>query len=110
MKTHKTVAEFLRCAKGLIKRGWTQGRYAKSKAGRGVDVMSKSAAKFCMIGAMLRCDGDSLTPSRLYMKASDTLNSVVPGGRVAVFNDTAKSKAEVLAKYDEAIRLARQEH
>lgn len=106
MKKHETAAEFLRCAKRLVRKGWAQGRYAQSKSGRQVDVMSRSATKFCMIGAMLRCDGDAFMPSPLYMQARRTMAKVVPHSDVARYNDAAgRKKSEVLAMYDTAIAL-----
>jgi len=38
----------------LIKRGWCQGNYAKTKNGRPTKVNSKAAVKFCILGAIQR--------------------------------------------------------
>lgn len=104
MKQHKTIAEFLRCAKSLVKRGWIQGDYARTAGGRWSPVHEPQAAKFCMMGALRRC-GDG---TRLYYKAVDKLSSVCPMGNIPEFNDyQGRKKSHVLAKFDEAIRKCR---
>ena len=102
MKKHDTVADLLRCAKRLIVKGWSKGSYARTKKGTVCDLQSRSAAKFCMSGALTRCG----TYSPLHWPARDIMNRVVKRGMPS-FNDApSTTKSMALAKFDEAIRLA----
>lgn len=104
---HKTVKSFLKCAKTiLVKKGWCQGEYAQNRHGDSRDVTDRSAAKFCMVGALKRCDGDGLSP--MYFAARKVLTAQVPsGGSITGFNDAhGRKKAEVLAIFDDAIKAS----
>ena len=103
MKKHKTAAEVLACAKRLIAKGWCQHRYAVNSKGREVDPQDESAAKFCMLGALEHCEPWG---TNLFSAARGSLHQVTDGP--ARFNDEpGRKKKDVLAKYDEAIKLAK---
>lgn len=106
MKKHKTVREFLKCAKTiLVRKGWCQGKYAVTKSGAPTKTTSRDAAKFCMVGALRRCDGEQL--SSMYIDARRLLTDAIPSSGIATFNDTAgRKKKEVLAMFDKAIKMA----
>jgi hypothetical protein len=94
----------------LVKKGWCQGAYARSR--RGFKLQSgkdKSAASFCAEGALERA-----TPEHKDFKLCKTLLSyalgVLPSGRwsIASINDDPTLKpevaqAQILAGYDNVI-------
>lgn len=82
---------------------WTQGQYARDSAGHGSSPMSKTAVCFCSEGAILRVTrepNDVVLADRLLRKAT--------GEPTYVFNDT-RTHTEVLAAFDRAIELAKEE-
>lgn len=98
-------SEILIKAKGLIDtpEKWTQGEFARSEKGLSVQPTSPRATCFCSVGAIRKigsrgCGG---------VHISYDLLSGVMGGSVINFNDT-HTHAEVMAAWDEAIKIARE--
>lgn len=101
MKTPKTI---LRQARALVAKGWTQDRYAADKWRHEVDFDSPSACRFCASGAIRRVSiGSPVTQAYDLM---DRAAGPDHAGFVA-FNDyPGRTKAEVLAMFDRAIKAA----
>ena len=92
----------------ILEKGWTQGSLAKDKSGACVSVNSKSAARFCLIGALgisdkelikLRYLGSNITDPKY--DAYNYLTSRL--GNLTIFNDEAKSKKVVMAALHSAV-------
>lgn len=79
----------------LIKRGWTQGAFARDDAGNSVHVSAPFACEWCLMGAAMNaCNG--LSPFKVggfYGFIEDAL----PGIGIVTFNDTTgRTQQEVL--------------
>lgn len=98
------VVKVLRKARALVAKGWTQGTYARSKSGRPVKHLGRAAARFCAIGALdvaAHSSGDRFT----YSDARDALRQAVGVHLLPEWNDeSGRTKADVLAAFDRAIR------
>jgi hypothetical protein len=53
-----TPTTFLKKVRKFIERGWCQGYFALNKEGREVDARSRSACKWCLIGAICKTTPD----------------------------------------------------
>lgn len=95
MRKFKTVAALLD-----RKERWTKSAYARSKIGRVVDVTSKSAVRFCLIGAIERVYGRGEN----YISATNKLVNVINTERIMAFNDNDKTTFNMVRK---AVRLAK---
>lgn len=103
-----TVVQVLRKARALIRKGWTQGTGARTKSGKGVDSMARSAVRFCCLGAIWRFDHGAVTDSVRCLSRAINGKSIEWDSEhldvVERFNDNpARKKAEVLALFDRAI-------
>lgn len=106
-KRPQTALACLVEARRLIERpeSWAKGYYAFDKRDRPVPSANTEAVKWCPLGAMLRADGPKL------QQAADFLEGAIGPSwynNVATFNDApSTTHADVLAKFDEAIALAK---
>jgi len=90
--TNAEVVTILRKARRLLNKGWTQKSLARDKWGHDVnDVMSKSACKFCLTGAVLRAtplnnrDGN-FTYNSTYHQIITMMNRTLSFSRIAADN------------------------
>jgi hypothetical protein len=81
----------------IIEKGWTQGAAAKDAEGNDVGVDSEKAVSFCLVGAFTRAE------TELNIVDVDGEYTVIKfhvynqfGMGLPTFNDTRKSKEEVL--------------
>ena len=97
-----TPTEILKEARRLIaEKGWTQGSFARHSNGDPIGPLGDNAACYCALGA-IRKTGNG--PEQVF--AVFALADVV-GDYVSDWNDDpARTKEEVLAAFDEAIRRA----
>lgn len=95
-----TPTEILKEARRLIaEKGWTQGVYARHANGNLIDPMEGNAACFCSLGAIWKVGG-----ILEHAFAVIALEGVI-GISLAEWNDDpSRTKEEVLAAFDEAIR------
>lgn len=100
-----TPLEVLICARKLIARPrwWTRGVCARDRFGVQVSPSSGGAYCWCAYGALIRAAGYGPL-----LSAAVVILERVIGSRMTLFNDGA-DHAEVLAKFDEAIALAKAE-
>lgn len=100
------IADRLRAARELIAdpEHWTQKRFACNKDGLTVNACSRSATRFCALGAVRRVG----MPDEVECEAISRLNSAAAElylvSMVSV-NDK-RTHADVLKVYDRAIQLA----
>lgn len=105
-RQHKTPAAFLRCAKAILRKGWTQGWFATAADGSRVDAADPKAVKFCMLGAMQKC-AQGQKSMEVYFEARNALILSVPHRDVPNFNDAGcRTLEEVLERFDKAIMAA----
>ena len=109
-KSKPTVVDVLKRMRVLLRRGWTQGYYAHSKTGRQVEFYSKSAARFCLIGAEHRALTD-LNAHDLGLnrpvQALIAKCAKVPRIEIVAYNDNPKrKKSEILQVVNCAIKTA----
>lgn len=103
-----STKEILIGARENLKLGWTKGCFARSAKGAPVETYSSEATCWCLIGAVrvsayrLYQSGKTRIPAS---KALTVLQSIVPGGHVASFNDKQTSVDDVLALIDQAIQV-----
>lgn len=71
---------------------WTQGSYARNKAGKEVDSHSPEACAWCMAGAIEKCYPNDTELVLIYSRILDEISPL----NVAKFNDS-RTHAEVLA-------------
>jgi hypothetical protein len=99
-----TTKEMLTEARSLIKKGWTQGSFAKDVNGNEVDPKSSQAVSWCSLGAMeaaCYCPRDSRLP------ILDILRRAAGTCVISDWNDHPNTtKEEILAAFDKAIELA----
>lgn len=115
-----SAVEVLTKARALIEKGWTQGTNARQKNNRETSPQSKTACKFCAIGAMVREANLESLFSRdrrsLATRLDHALAKVHPEfipdednslRAIAQFNDLpTTTKEQILEVYDHAIRQA----
>lgn len=107
LKEQTTAIVTLTLARDLLtkRNAWTRGTYARAPGGYPVEVEDPRATQFCMLGALVR-----VSPQRLGMQHALTALDRVLGASVHHFNDKqARSKADVLAAFDLAIEVLRDE-
>jgi hypothetical protein len=108
-----TPVDVLRRMKALLRKGWTQGWYARTAQGNYCRTDSKNAATFCLVGAHDRARRDLSGPVSLHylMKCVGGDNSNIVGfDNIVDFNDNSKrTKKEILQVVDCAIKLAKEE-
>jgi len=102
----KTLVDVLVEARSLIEcpRWWTRDDLARDCNGVRVNPSGPRAYCWCALGAIVRAAGPGLSQRR----AAALLFRRVIDGDIVTFND-ASNHAEVLAKFDEAIALAKAE-
>lgn len=95
------VAHLRRMRRRIVK-GWCQGAYARDKFQRGIDYKNPKACSWCLLGALYATSkgADHLSTVRRFLHANGEFS-------MPTFNDQAKSKDQVLAALDKAIRYAR---
>lgn len=98
------TSELLKAAKAKIayEKCWTQGASARDAIGDAVDYTHDSAVCYCSTGILTKLLPKS--PQHVWRKAWDALSKATCGF-IAVYNDN-HTHAEVMAKWDEAIKLA----
>lgn len=95
-----TTVQVLRKARALIKKGWCQGAYARAINGASVDPAHPGAVRFCAMAAI------SKIAQRHEHRAGMVLVSVINAG-ICGWNDRhGRTKTQVLAAFDKAIRAA----
>jgi hypothetical protein len=94
--------EALKAGRDRIEQGWSQSAAFRSSDGA-VTYIPDEAVAWCAYGAI--CIGHVGTPHNL---AHRTLVNVIgEGGGLSIWNDDpSRTKEDVLAAYDKAIRLA----
>jgi hypothetical protein len=97
MPRPRPLVETLKRARALVKRGWCRFSYAEDARGRAVDPLNRSARRFCVAGAIRRVAG---SPVGSEDDEVDYAIGLVGGVQ---FNTTARSRAEVLARFDTLI-------
>lgn len=111
---NKTVLTTLTEARALIDspEKWTRGAFARNSKGEKVEVYDPNATCFCVLGALIRCESESvdfLKTARPLRKAFIELGTpaadfeqTLPG-----FNDSIATTHEiVLTAFDKAIEIA----
>ena len=108
-----TTIDYLREARKLIERGWTQGSSGRDINGAGCASFSPEAIEWCAVGALnvvnaVVRDDDF----RCVIRAEDALNkavqSIFPARAASVlrYNDLpGTTKADILLVFDTAIRM-----
>jgi hypothetical protein len=99
------TVKVLEHAKGLLRKGWTKGVYARNAAGTRVEVCSKAAVSFCMTGAVMRAGydlGGGTIQAELALRRTPQI-AVERFGSFAQLNDHADSVEDVIAVFDAAI-------
>ena len=101
----KTIT-VLRKAKRLIEKGWTKRAWARNSHGRAVDAHSRSAVRFCALGA-IRLASKGVTADRV--GARDALHSVLEfTSNIENFNDDpGTKKSDVIRLFNRAIAAER---
>ncbi len=95
------AARILIEARRLVERGWTKGCAARNKWRHPVNVQSKSAVKFCMLGAMEKANYNIMAMVYLKREIPPTYDLI------SDFNDAREtSKEDVLGVFDQAIKQA----
>jgi hypothetical protein len=104
-----TPRQVLTAARNLIaKKGWCQGALARTIAGGTVPTDSPGAASWCMVGAIEHCSNDAL-PLSIETNARRLIMSALDICSIPAWNDhPGRTKAEVLAAFDKAIKIAKQ--
>lgn len=100
-----TTLQVLRKARALIKKGWTQGAFARRKNGHTTEDDSAAAVKFCVRGAINRVArfGEWQVASKCLQDALDD-----PWRSLVEFNDAkGRKRAEVVALFDRAIKACK---
>lgn len=108
------LSEFMVGAKELIKdeSSWTKDWFARNDSGLAVSSMHEDATCFCSLGAIERFAGCELGgdlvdgASSRTKEAQNLLESVMGGLLVEEYNDT-HTHEEVMAKWGEAIEVAK---
>lgn len=110
-KKSPTVIDILRRMRVLLRKGWTQGYYAKTKRGRVVEAESRSAATFCLWGAERRALHELKTAD--LSAGQEAMNLVRRCARIkhsvalVDYNDTkGRTKKEILDVVTCAIKKA----
>ena len=94
------VADKLREARALIKRGWCQGVPARDAKGNHVDLYGDEACKWCAWGAVRRVTDSSIALAFLNQSCGKY-------SHIVTFNEVrGRQKRQVLAAFDRAIELA----
>lgn len=98
--------ELLVQSRALVAVGWCQGTSARDAKGRVTPFGGKDAVCFCMSGAMCHLMNFIYEPHR---RATAAVKKVV-GLQIAAWNDKfERTQEEVLAAYDAAIAILKQE-
>lgn len=93
-----TTAEVFTRAAGLVREGWCQGAYARSRTGATVAVGDPAACQWCLQGALARA-GTIQRRRQDISEARVLVNEAV--GRATDWNDDpARTQAEVAALLD----------
>lgn len=113
--------KILRGAKQLLlTRGWCRGSMAEDRDGASVPWYDPDAVAFCSLGALSRarvevapslpCEGRFVETDSSYQDAISDLSRALGNWQhgIATFNDTARSRDEVVAAFDRAIELAQE--
>lgn len=115
--------KFLKKVKRIIKKGWTQGEYARNKYGHEISPLNRNACKWCMVGACIRAantgyhsDGwekiyrnnlgrcpqiEIFINSSFDNKISKYFSTI--GQNIINWNDSCKTKEEVLSRLNSMI-------
>ena len=99
-----TSVEVLEGAIENLKRGWTQGIYARNKEGQPVGVLNKEACQWCLRGALKRAsefDPAQVTSFRslkIYMRVLQILsNSTAPQSLASWNDEDSRTKEGVIS-------------
>lgn len=105
-KKDPTVVDLLKRTRALLRKGWTQGTYARSKGGRKVSHDSKSAVSFDLYGAVNRAAAE--IAGNLFSPVVRLLKRCLPAWEtIDTFNDApGRKKSEVIAVVSRAIEKA----
>ena len=100
--TPQSPADILRAARKLIEKpeAWTQRVFARDIRGKPTDARSKDAVCWCMTGAVIRVGGDHHGPELSFLRKA------VKGIPEQYNDDSLRSHAQVLKRFDRAIALA----
>lgn len=103
-----TQLDVLKSAKALVEKGWCQNTYAKTAKGKPTDSYNPNAVAWCMRGAMASAAANDFNAD--FVEASITLEKALGAMWIADWNDASwRTKAEVIAAFEEAINLAKVE-
>ena len=102
------VTQILQAARDLIAKpeNWTQDDFAKAADGSGVDSNNDKAVCWCSLGALHKVSPP--VEDNQTKKLAKILLRKAMGGPIAAFND-AHTHEEVIAAWDEAIKLAKED-
>lgn len=101
------TADILRQARDLIAEPehWCQGAFARKVCGGTVPPGSPDAARWCMLGALMRCA--VWVPEWILARASVVLEDIVSPYSIESYNDLrGRYHHEVIAVYNRAIAAA----
>lgn len=101
MVSNKEIQKVLIKAKKLIEIGWCRGTYAKRHHGKDHYCATGAIQEAALLTKRLNCI--SAAQKALCDVLGEKGNPHIYGSYIAVFNDDAKSKHEVLAVFDKAI-------
>ena len=113
------ITQALEEARALLARrgGWIKWHNAMTKDHRQVGATSPDAVRFCMDGALFRAcflSADMGEWTSLYVSAGNVLKQAIPGYQrpyaiIGDWNDNRnRRKREVIAVFDQAIKLSKQ--
>lgn len=107
MKKNPTARDVLVRMRTLLRKGWTQGGYARARNGHHVDYESTAAVRFCLLGASRRATSD-LRADCGY-QATALIRRCLPAESTGIvgFNDAKTTKkTDVLKVVNCAIKKA----
>lgn len=100
------VVAVLEKARVLIKKGWTQGRYAADKNNQTTPFYTNEASKFCVLGALSRAGMEIYITPYDEKAVENIIRNCLPSNSVglASYNDEPKrKKSEMVALLTKAI-------
>lgn len=103
------TVEILTKARALIRKGWCQDAYAKTKSGEPCGELEPEASRFCARGAVYRSIPVGRSDYRiLAAEVFGELDEALPngkGGSLVRFNDTrGRKRSEVVSVFTRAIQ------
>lgn len=99
-------------ASDIIRKGWTQGTYARNEAGQPVGALDKEACQWCLRGALKRADNFdhaslSVYGIKVYQRVLQSLsNSIFPQSLASWNDEKGRTQADVIKILEEGKLLS----